>query len=78
MNKKWSETEKKYIKQHSSTMRDKDIAIYIASTSGREVSIQAVRKQRRKLGINKQSGRGVCKIVIKHTPIQKNDAEEKG
>jgi len=76
MNQKWSKTEKNYIKQHSGTMRDKDIAMHIASTSGRKVSIQAVRKQRRKLGIYKQSGRGICQIVVR--PTQKeNDAEEK-
>ncbi len=63
MNQVWKEHEKAFIMENASTMKDKDIAANLSKTTGRVVTIQAVRKQRQKMGITKARGRGICAIV---------------
>lgn len=62
MNCIWTEAEKKYILQYAEHKKDQEIAQDLQKMSDRHISIQSVRKQRRKLGIIKCNGRGVCKI----------------
>jgi len=63
MNKVWSESEKKFIKNNAGTMKDADMVAHLSKITGRKISLQALRKQRRRLGILKQCGRGICQIV---------------
>jgi hypothetical protein len=44
-------------------LKDKELAAKLTQMSGRVVSLQAVRKQRQKMGIAKNPGRGKCEIV---------------
>ncbi len=62
MNIKWSENEKNFVRQNAHRMKDKDIAKTLTEQSGRNVSLQAVRKMRQKLGVKKKCGRGVCEL----------------
>ena len=41
-------------------MKDIDLARQLSQVTGRKISLQSVRKQRQKMGIEKQPGRGVC------------------
>ena len=63
MNKVWTQEEKDFIRQNSAYMRDKDMAEAISKIRGKKVSVQALRKQRAKLGINKMGGRGNFNLV---------------
>ena len=62
MNKIWTDSDKQYIKENASRMKDKELAEELTKRTGRIISIQAVRKQRQKLGIVKEQGRGVCAL----------------
>lgn len=62
MNVKWSENEKNYIRDNAHRMKDKEIAEALTEQSGRQVTLQAVRKMRQKLGVKKKCGRGICKL----------------
>jgi hypothetical protein len=63
MNKIWSETEKDYIRNNAEKLKDKEIAAKLTEMTGRVISLQAVRKQRQKLGITKAPGRGKCGLA---------------
>lgn len=63
MNKIWTEEEKKFISENAGKLLDKEVAAKLSTSSGRFVSLQAVRKQRQKLGIAKVRGRGRCIVV---------------
>lgn len=67
MNKVWKENEKQFIRDNAATMKDSEIAAYLSRTVGREVTIEAVRKQRQKLRITKKSGRGICSLAKEET-----------
>ena len=71
MNKVWSDTERNYIRDNAATMKDKEIAAKLTEMTGRNVTIQAVRKQRQKMGITKAHGRGVCSL--KKQPTRSDD-----
>lgn len=68
MNKIWSDSEKNFIRANAATMKDRELAAKLSEMSGRNVTIQAVRKQRQKMGIQKAQGRGVCSLADKTTP----------
>lgn len=63
MNKVWKEHEQQFIRDNAGRMKDKELAVKLTQITGRHVTIQAVRKQRQKMGIEKAKGRGICKIV---------------
>jgi len=63
MNKIWEESEKTFIRNNADLMKDMEIAHKLSQITGRSVSIQAVRKQRQKMGIVKERGRGRCAVV---------------
>jgi transposase len=58
----WSETEKQFIIQNAGKMKDGEVAAALTRITGRTISLQAVRKQRQKLGIVKRPGRGLCSL----------------
>ena len=63
MNQVWKEHEKAFIKENANIMKDKELATRLTKITGRIVTIQAVRKQRQKLGVTKARGRGICAVV---------------
>ncbi len=65
MNKVWTAEEKEFIRNNAGDMTDKVLSAKLSKITGRNVTLQAVRKQRQKMGIAKQPGRGICAIVEK-------------
>ncbi len=63
MNSKWGISEDQYIRNNAATLKDEQIADNLTKLLSRQVSTQAVRKRRQKLGIHKQKGRGKCALV---------------
>jgi len=63
MNCVWTNSERQFIKDNAHTMKDTEMVSELSRMTGRMISLQALRKQRRKLGIIKCQGRGVCQIV---------------
>jgi len=63
MNRVWSDEERSFIRNNADSLRDSDIAAHLSKIAGRNVSLQAVRKQRQKMGIAKKPGRGICEVV---------------
>lgn len=62
MNSIWSNSEKQFIKDNANNMKDIDLAARLSQLTGRTVSLQSVRKQRQKMGIVKNPGRGICGV----------------
>ena len=65
MNKVWTAEEKEFIRNNADDMTDKVLSAKLSKITGRNVTLQAVRKQRQKMGIAKQPGRGSCAVVEK-------------
>ena len=65
MNKVWTAEEKEFIRNNADDMTDKVLSAKLSKITGRNVTLQAVRKQRQKMGIAKQPGRGICAVVEK-------------
>ena len=63
MNRVWSDEERNFIKNNAEQLKDLEIAQHLSKTCGRSVSLQAVRKQRQKMGISKKPGRGICALT---------------
>lgn len=63
MNKVWLESEKQFIRDNSDTMKDIEIAKELTRIIKRNVTLNAVRKQRQNMGLNKKPGRGICGLV---------------
>ena len=64
MNIKWTDDDRKFIRDNAEFMKDIDIAKELTEKTGRKVTLDAVRTVRQKLGIKKKHGRGICGIVI--------------
>ena len=62
MNRKWTEKDLRYIRENAGLLKDKELASELTKRSGRPVSLGAVRKMRQRMGIEKKSGRGICKL----------------
>ena len=69
MNRIWSETERDYIRENAGKLKDKELAAKLTQITGRVISLQAVRKQRQKLGIAKAPGRGKCDLAEDNQPV---------
>ena len=62
MNRKWSEKDLQYIRENAGILKDRELAAELTNRSGRAVTLGAVRKMRQRMGIEKKSGRGICKL----------------
>ena len=62
MNIKWTTADKQFVREHASTIKDKDLAVALSNKHRRLISIDAIRKLRQRLGIIKKSGRGRCEL----------------
>ena len=61
-NKIWTDSIKNFIVNNADSLTDKELAEYISKMIGRTVTMEATRKQRQKLKVSKEPGRGVCKV----------------
>ena len=63
MNIKWTDEDRQFIRDNAAFMKDIDIAKELTEKTGREVTLDAVRKVRQKIGIKKKHGRGICGVI---------------
>ena len=63
MRKVWSEIEKNFIREHIG-MKDIDVLAYLTKITGRNISLGSLRKQRQRMGLYKESGRGLSKLRV--------------
>jgi len=62
MNQVWTEAERQFIKDSAGTLTDEAGAVELSKVCGRIITVNAWRKQRQKMGIKKNPGRGVCSV----------------
>ena len=55
--KRWSEAELHYIKDNLNSFSDSELAQKLSTMTGENVTTGMIRRQRRKLGVNKPRGR---------------------
>jgi hypothetical protein len=55
--KKWTDAELQFIKDNLNNLADKDLAGKLSTITGENISQAMIRRQRRKLGVNKPRGR---------------------
>ena len=65
MNNRWSSEDKQFVREHAHNTKDKDLAKELSLRNQRNISLDAVRKLRQRLGIIKKSGRGRCELEEK-------------
>ncbi len=65
MNIKWTMKDKQFVREHAANIKDKDLAKELSVRNQRNISLDAVRKLRQRLGIIKKSGRGRCELEEK-------------
>lgn len=62
--KKWTDTELQYIKSNIGSCSDNILAEKLTSMTGEVISTAMIRRQRRKLGINKPRGRPKKNVTL--------------
>ncbi len=62
MNQVWTEAEKQFIRDSAGRLTDEAGSIELSKVCGRIITVNAWRKQRQKMGIRKNPGRGVCSV----------------
>lgn len=67
--KKWTATELQYIKDNLNAYSDGALATKLSSMTGETVSTAMIRRQRRKIGINKPRGRPRKNSVINDVSV---------
>jgi hypothetical protein len=55
--KKWTDAELQFIKDNLNSLADKELANKLSTITGENISQAMIRRQRRKLGVNKPRGR---------------------
>lgn len=75
MNKTWTNTEKQFLQDKAETMKDSEITAELQRLTGRNISVAAVRKQRQRMGLAKQPGRGYCRLRPKQV-FEDNSVKE--
>lgn len=55
--KKWSDVELQFIKDNLSIHSDTELAAKLSSMTGENITCSMIRRQRRKIGVNKPRGR---------------------
>jgi hypothetical protein len=70
--KKWSDAELQYIKDNLVLFSDGELAAKLSEMTGENVTYGMVRRQRRKIGINKPRGRRKKNISVNHTENTEN------
>lgn len=68
--KKWTDSELEYIQNNHTLLCDEILAVSLSKITGENISTAMVRRQRRKLTLNKKRGRPRKNVVV-----AKNDNE---
>ena len=55
--KKWNDAELEYIKNNLTSFSDQELSAKLSEMTGETISTSMIRRQRRKLGVNKPRGR---------------------
>lgn len=55
--KKWNDAELEYIKTNLTAFSDQELSAKLSEMTGETISTSMIRRQRRKLGVNKRRGR---------------------
>jgi hypothetical protein len=63
MRKSWNEADNVIIRQEVGRKTDEELAEMLTHLKGYEITVAALRKQRRAIGIKKMSGRGKIGVV---------------
>jgi hypothetical protein len=58
----WNEMEREFVEKNAGLITDKEGAKQLSSMTGRNITVHSYRKQRQKLGLKKNPGRGVCSL----------------
>lgn len=64
MNKVWNEVERDFVRQHVEQLSDEQGAAKLSQQVGRAISTFSYRKQRQKMGLAKQQGRGINRLRV--------------
>jgi hypothetical protein len=67
--KKWTNDELEYIKSNQKLLSDDEMAAKLGQMTGGSVTTAMIRRQRRKLGIQKQKGRRKKNIVLDNVAV---------
>lgn len=59
----WTNEDGEFIKANVNSLKDEEMAKKLSEKKGVSISVQSLRKERKKLGIKKQPGRGKCAVV---------------
>ncbi len=62
MNTVWTEAEDNFVRQNAARLKDRELAATLTRLTGRPISEAGVRQVRKRLGIKKKPGRGVCEL----------------
>ena len=62
----WNAERNDFLRRNAGLMKDVDLAREMSRQFFYEFSVAAIRLQRRKLGIQKENGRGKCEIKDKY------------
>ncbi len=75
---KWTQDELDFIAKNAVQMKDQELADAISAKRGNglKLSVQVVRKQRKRLGIVKSPGRGVGKVLEVNAPAAGDSAKK--
>lgn len=65
MNKVWTDYEKEFIRINADRLKDVQLLEKLKAVTGRNITLNGLRKVRQSLGIKKKPGRGVCSIEKK-------------
>lgn len=68
--KKWTESELDFIRNNQQLLSDDELAAKLGQMTGGSVTTAMVRRQRRKLGIQKPKGRRPKNRVVNTVPVQ--------
>lgn len=67
MNRVWTEVEREFVRKNAGNLTDEHGARKLGELVRRDITKEAWRKQRQKLGIKKKPGRGVCELESERT-----------
>lgn len=62
--KKWADSELEYIRNNHTLLSDENLAVSLSKITGENISTAMVRRQRRKLTLDKKRGRPRKNIVV--------------
>lgn len=71
--KKWTDAELQFIRDNLNSLADKELANKLSGMTGENISQAMVRRQRRKLGVNKPRGRPRKNVTVSTTADNDNN-----